>query len=80
MSSIAFEEGTFLITDLPDLAICLAPGSLARAGKAYFETLGSLTTPRQGCMGRMRRRDVRPSSDSEIANEKARGGFLRAGS
>ena len=27
----------------------------------------------------MRRRDVRPSSDWKTANEKARGGFLRAG-
>jgi hypothetical protein len=33
----------------------------------------------QGCMGWMWRRDVRPSSDSENAKEKARGGFLRAG-
>jgi hypothetical protein len=30
-------------------------------------------------MGRLRRRDVRPSSDSKNANEKARCGFLRAG-
>ena len=30
-------------------------------------------------MGRMWRRAVRPSSDSKIINEKARGGFLRTG-